>query len=327
MFPPCRTLERPRDFDPRWLLVAAATFGFLLCLQSPVESATLRPDLRPELVAETVSQQSSEKDGCSVSWEWASRASITVLASIWLAGFGIQRQKKHPSTDQGISTLMFPNTRALLVDHRLPNREQLRRNLESFQVEVAAEANGTRCVDRALNDRFDMIVLAENLPILGADSVYKLLRQSRVTSHIVFLHSEESFDEESLYASDANCTFLADVADLDAVGNFLSRVVPERRIDTLEPAMTRSLEAMQEAVAAEDITQATVIANRLRDIGRAYGSEEFQACVARLEAFLHDEDAEAHAMEEIRSNLRELSILAERESQTTSTNSHSMAES
>lgn len=54
---------------------------------------------------------------------------------------------------------------------------RLQRFLEGLDFDVERVSNGSRAADRALNDKFDLLLLALDLPIFGGEEVLSLCRR------------------------------------------------------------------------------------------------------------------------------------------------------
>lgn len=88
-------------------------------------------------------------------------------------------------------TISLPNTRALIAEANPDLAERFRHVLEGMQVAVEWEANGSRATDRALNDKFDLLLLAIALPIFGGHDVLSFCRQRRLSCPAIALYDED----------------------------------------------------------------------------------------------------------------------------------------
>ena len=200
---------------------------------------------------------------------------------------------------------MFPNTRALIVDHRPFAEQNLRKQLQMLEVQVESESNGSRGADRALNEPFDVIFLAPELPVLDAEQVESLLRDSRVGSKVVRLS----------IAPVENCpawgtvSVIREPVQFGVLDHLLHRLLPSQKATSIVPVIDQSIVAMQEAIASRDYDQAISLAQRIRELVGPIEDQELSAAVDLVESCFEGENLEAARWDEVRSRISELSQL------------------
>ena len=160
-----------------------------------------------------------------------------------------------------------------------------------------------------LNERFDIVFLAPNLPIMDATSVQDILGRSGVRSLIVHLCSSARMAESLEESLGERRLAIAEPVEQGDLETFLSRVLPSQKVDTLVPVMDESLRAIRRAVDEQDYDQIVSLAQRLRELGRKLPGTELTASIDRLEACLVEESREHSQLRQMQATVKELSAL------------------
>lgn len=308
---PHRRSEDPRQFH--LVIMVAAAFAFALSYATTTKAAGLPA---------TVDMVSDSTLGPAL----PAACALAVLASLWFS-----RNAKDFSVEQSISSrstprlknIMFPETRALIVDHRLPNRQQLRQRLESLGVRVDEEGNGSRAADRALNERFDVIFMATHLPIMRVDAVTKILRRGGVKAPIVLTCA--SANEAEQEQTDPPTLTLTQPIDLACLQSTLTQLFPHKAVEAQALKVRQDVEAMQEAIELRDFEQLIALGQNLRELSESLGSSQLLGSIERLEAFIEDEQPEEFQFSQIKATLTELAAATHEIRDTTSTSKSAKA--
>ncbi len=282
-------------FPVQVAVVLASGFFWLLLFVRPTEGAagTVSVELNSELLSSNVAMTLSL---LSLS---------ALLGAAWFRRNKAAAQSRNPQ-NIGFGSATFPGSRALVVDHRLPERQQLRQQLESLGLEVSEEGNGSRAADRGLNERFDVIFMSLELPIIGGEGVAKLLRRSGIRSPIVMVCPIGIEDAAERFEFS-----LLQPLQLEAVRQILRAAIPKRlQVDT-STTIQEDLVALDQALSSQDFEQLAVIAQKLRDCGRSIGSRDLTVIAERLETSLHDDDLQDSQLMEIRDTIGDLNSLAQ----------------
>ena len=126
-------------------------------------------------------------------------------------------------------SISLPNVRVLIAEADAELAERLQHVLEGMQVSVEWEANGSRATDRALNDKFDLLMLAIDLPIFGGHDVLSLCRQRRVSCPAIALHNvDESDTEPTLNQSGFAAAINRNLLDIEQLETTLRSALPAR---------------------------------------------------------------------------------------------------
>jgi len=240
-------------------------------------------------------------------WSVVSLLSASLLSAAW---FWKNKESKRSQIWSNLKSgeASFPGSRALVVEHRLPEQERLRRQLESLGLDVAEEGNGSRAVDRALNARFDVIFLSLDLPIIHGEAVAKLLRTSGIRTAIVMVCPAE---QETSNAGERFEFVLSQPTQAESLCEVLQKAIPKRLQAKAPSTIREDLIALDEAFTTQDFERLAMIAQKLRDCGRTIGSEHLTTSAERLEACLHEEDLQDTRLMELRDTIGELNSLAQ----------------
>jgi CheY-like chemotaxis protein len=113
------------------------------------------------------------------------------------------------------TTWQFPPRRVLVVDDGEANRELVRLVLEEVGLSVAGAENGQVVVDMATRERFDVILMDMQMPVMDGFTATRTLRQQGMKLPIFALtaNAMKGFEREVL---DAGCTgYLTKPVDID----------------------------------------------------------------------------------------------------------------
>lgn len=90
-------------------------------------------------------------------------------------------------SDNSNKTSALVGQRALVVDTDQHNLSRVRSFLETAGLCVSEEINGSRGLDRILNVDFDVVFIADRLPVIDGNQVVELLRKERRSPPIVWM--------------------------------------------------------------------------------------------------------------------------------------------
>jgi CheY-like chemotaxis protein/HPt (histidine-containing phosphotransfer) domain-containing protein len=190
----------------------------------------------------------------------------------------------------GSGAWQFPPARVLVVDDGDETRELLQLVLEEVGLEVEGAENGRVGVDRAQSERFDVILMDMQMPVMDGYTATSTLRQQGVETPIVALtaNAMKGFERECM---EAGCTaYLTKPVDLDALVEELAELLGGKRKSggeretALEVAVAR--EQSERPEEPEQPEQAwrgddTPVVSRLASNPRLHGTIEKFVC--RLE--------------------------------------------
>jgi len=225
---------------------------------------------------------------------------------------------------------VFPPKRVLVVDDGYENRELVRLVLGEVGLEVVEAENGQVGVDRACAERFDVILMDMQMPVLDGYAATKLLRQRGLELPIVALtaNAMKGFERQCL---EAGCTgFLTKPIDIDALlsdlgarlggefragpapgasaaaepaaparagGPIVSRLASNAKLrPTIEKFVIRvgqKLEAMQAACEADDASALADLGHWLKGAAGTVGFDAFTEPAETLERLARAGELEA----------------------------------
>ena len=132
------------------------------------------------------------------------------------------------------TTWAFPPRRVLVVDDGEANRELVRLVLEEVGLTVAGAENGQVGVDMANRERFDVILMDMQMPVMDGFTATRTLRQQGMTLPIFALtaNAMKGFEREVL---DAGCTgYLTKPVDIDLLLQTLGELLGGRKVEAVE---------------------------------------------------------------------------------------------
>ena len=130
------------------------------------------------------------------------------------------------------ATWSFPSARVLVVDDGEANRELVRLVLEERGLSIVGAENGQIAVDMATQQRFDLILMDMQMPVMDGFTASRTLRQRGLTTPIVALTANaiKGFEGEIL---EAGCTaYLTKPVDIDALMQTLGEILGGRRVES-----------------------------------------------------------------------------------------------
>ena len=129
------------------------------------------------------------------------------------------------------ATWQFPPTRVLVVDDGEANRELVRLVLEEVGLSVAGAENGQVGVDMATRERFDVILMDMQMPVMDGFTATRTLRQQGMKLPIFALtaNAMKGFEREVL---DAGCSgYLTKPVDIDLLLQTLGELLGGRKVE------------------------------------------------------------------------------------------------
>ena len=129
------------------------------------------------------------------------------------------------------ATWEFPPRRVLVVDDGEANRELVRLVLEEVGLSVAGAENGQVGVDMANRERFDVILMDMQMPVMDGFTATRTLRQRGVKLPIFALtaNAMKGFEKEVL---DAGCTgYMTKPVDIDLLLQTLGELLGGRKVE------------------------------------------------------------------------------------------------
>jgi CheY-like chemotaxis protein/HPt (histidine-containing phosphotransfer) domain-containing protein len=179
------------------------------------------------------------------------------------------------------TTWTFPPARVLVVDDGEANRELVRLVLEEVGLSVAGAENGQVGVDMASQQRFDVILMDMQMPVMDGFTATRTLRQRGLKTPILALtaNAMKGFEREVMAAG---CTgYLTKPVDIDALMQTLGELLGGRRVESApvkrEPP-TSVVPAVQPPTAARPVAGPPVVSRlaehpRLRTVVRKFAEQ------------------------------------------------------
>ena len=132
-------------------------------------------------------------------------------------------------------TLSLSPVRILIAESEVELAERLQHLLEEMKAEIAWETNGSRATDRALNEKFDLLILAIDLPILGGAEVLRFCRQRRISCPaIALVDDDDSLSEETLKELGFAAGIDRQIVEVEQLEAVLRSALPESILTTKE---------------------------------------------------------------------------------------------
>ena len=99
-----------------------------------------------------------------------------------------------------VSQWSFPNARILVVDDGAENRELVRLLLEDAGVQVDEAENGQQGVEKALKQRYDLILMDVQMPVMDGFTATETLRQKDMKQPIIALtaNAMKGFEQQCI---------------------------------------------------------------------------------------------------------------------------------
>jgi CheY-like chemotaxis protein/HPt (histidine-containing phosphotransfer) domain-containing protein len=172
----------------------------------------------------------------------------------------------HTAADEA-ATWLFPSARVLVVDDGEANRDLVRIVLEEAGVEVAEAENGRVAVERALAERFDVILMDMQMPVMDGFTATRMLRQQGATIPIVALtaNAMKGFEREVL---DAGCTgYLSKPVQIETLLEMLAGLLGAQRKAAVSGRGERGQEATD---ALQELHALPPLVSRLAQHPRLY---------------------------------------------------------
>jgi PAS domain S-box-containing protein len=164
------------------------------------------------------------------------------------------------------TTWEFPPKRVLVVDDGEANRELVRLVLEEVGLSVAGAENGQIGVDMATRERFDVILMDMQMPVMDGFTATRTLRQQGMKLPIFALtaNAMKGFEREVL---DAGCTgYLTKPVDIDLLLQTLGELLGGRRVDgTIERKAVPVAPEMEASMAPPSTAAGPPVLSRLAD--------------------------------------------------------------
>ncbi len=185
-------------------------------------------------------------------------------------------------------TWQFPPRRVLVVDDGEANRELVRLVLEEVGLSVAGAENGQVGVDMANRERFDVILMDMQMPVMDGFTATRTLRQQGMKLPIFALtaNAMKGFEREVL---DAGCTgYLTKPVDIDLLLQTLGELLGGRKVDgpverkQAAPAQSEALPVMASGPAGPPVVSRLANHPRLRPVVRKF-AEQMPAKMSAIE--------------------------------------------
>ncbi len=151
----------------------------------------------------------------------------------------------------------FPAARILIVDDSIDNRDLARLVLEEVGLRVHEAQDGRTGVDKALAERYELILMDVQMPEMDGFAATRALRDAGLETPVIALtaNAEEGFEDRCLAAG--YTAHLAKPIDIDELLHTLASYVGGRRASTPVEAVGHARGAVP-AAAAEPIASALV---------------------------------------------------------------------
>jgi CheY-like chemotaxis protein len=177
--------------------------------------------------------------------------------------------------------------------------ERVRFLLDEFALNISEEFNGSRAIDRALNEVFDAILLADNLPILTGLDAAKMLRTQKISTPIVMMTNSELTKDLQHYV-EAGCTAtITRPVVVEQLFKTLDSVLATNLWTTVDDSLTgsggnfaqrRNISHIEQGVRAtkracefRDATRVTLLVEKLRGEIDVCGFSELNDSAEKLE--------------------------------------------
>ncbi|HYL18882.1 MAG TPA: response regulator, partial [Burkholderiales bacterium] len=147
----------------------------------------------------------------------------------WLSPQEATTRAAESAAEKG-DTWLFPSARVLVVDDGEANRELVRLVLEEVGLSVTDAENGQIGVDMATHERFDVIRMDMQMPVMDGFTATRTLRSHGMDLPIIALtaNAMKGFEQEVL---DAGCTgYLTKPVDIDGLLQTLASLLGGRRV-------------------------------------------------------------------------------------------------
>jgi PAS domain S-box-containing protein len=147
----------------------------------------------------------------------------------WLSPQEATTRAAESAVEDG-DTWQFPPARVLVVDDGEANRELVRLVLEEVGLSVTDAENGQIGVDKATEERFDVILMDMQMPVMDGFTATRTLREHGIELPIIALtaNAMKGFEQEVL---DAGCTgYLTKPVDIDGLLQTLASLLGGRRV-------------------------------------------------------------------------------------------------
>jgi signal transduction histidine kinase/DNA-binding NarL/FixJ family response regulator len=146
----------------------------------------------------------------------------------WLSPQEAATRAQESAVEKGDGWL-FPRASVLVVDDGEANRELVRLVLEEVGLSVTDAENGQIGVDKATEERFDVILMDMQMPVMDGFTATRTLRERGMTLPIIALtaNAMKGFEQEVL---DAGCSgYLTKPVDIDGLLQTLASLLGGRR--------------------------------------------------------------------------------------------------
>lgn len=203
-----------------------------------------------------------------------------------------------------VATWAFPASRVLVVDDGEENRELVRLVLEEAGIEVEGAENGEVGVAKAQRERFDVILMDMQMPVMDGYTAASLLRRKGVQLPIIALTADamKGFEQK---CREAGCTgYLTKPIDIDLLLATLAELLGGRRVQVETPPTPPGAPLAAEPAAASDAPAGPPLVSRL-----ASGGPRMRATIAKFAERLHEKLKEMDASW-ARRDFEELAALA-----------------
>jgi len=147
----------------------------------------------------------------------------------WLSPQEATTRAAEAAAEKGDSW-QFPAARVLVVDDGEANRELVRLVLEEVGLSVTDAENGQIGVDKATEERFDVILMDMQMPVMDGFTATRTLRERGMKLPIIALtaNAMKGFEQEVL---DAGCSgYLTKPVDIDGLLQTLAGLLGGRRV-------------------------------------------------------------------------------------------------
>ena len=247
-----------------------------------------------------------------------------------------------------VTTAQLPAARILVVDDGIENRELATLVLREAGATVDSAENGEVAIERVGQQRYDVVLMDMQMPVMDGYTATRQLRQSGLSVPIIAMTAHALAGDEQK-CRDAGCSgFLTKPIDIDellcVVGDGLvtcgkrraeptppspprseptvgdqpitSRLASDPRfheiIRSFQPRLHDQLEAMEAAWESRDFAELTTLAHWLKGSGGTVGFDAFTAPAAELERMARErrDDNMAETIQHIR-HITELLVIPE----------------
>jgi CheY-like chemotaxis protein/HPt (histidine-containing phosphotransfer) domain-containing protein len=187
----------------------------------------------------------------------------------------------------------FPDSRVLVVDDGLENRELVKLVLMELGLNVETAENGKEALEKAFKESFDIILMDVQMPIMDGFTAVKLMRERGLTKPIIALtaHAMKGFKSECLAVGYSE--YLPKPIDIDQLIELLAgelgAVQNKQNFDALVNLENKSAYNPIQ----EDVPESIKINNKWVDenriVSRWAGNSKFHPIITKFEHRLEEQ--------------------------------------